>query len=290
MSAWEISLLANEHCHTGENPLWDDERDCVYWSDIPAGKLFRYDCATRSHEQIYSGPPVGGFTLQADGSLLLCRVNDVALLPWRGAARPILEFRDEGAERFNDVTVDPDGRVFAGTIGRTPATGGLYRIDLDGTITKLFGGTRNSNGAGFSADLRTFFWTDSTAKQICRFAYDRATGTLANRTVIVQLEPDTGTPDGLCVDADDNLWSARWGGGAVLKFSAQGELLDQIKMPVATVSCPCFGGADGQSMFVTTAKGEPGSDTEDGALFEVRGSFSGKIKFRSRILIASEAP
>ncbi|MEA3188444.1 MAG: D-xylono/L-arabinono,4-lactonase [Chthoniobacter sp.] len=286
MSNWKITLLANEHCQTGECPVWDEERGCVYWTDIPNGKLFRHDLATRSHEQIYSGPPVGGFTLQTDGSLLLFRIADIAVLPWRGEARSIIDFHAEGSDRFNDVCADPEGRVFAGTLNnQRDKVAGLFRVERDGTVAQLFNGTGNSNGSGFSTDERTFFWTDSTAKQICRFDYDVATGGLSNRTTLVQLPHDQGTPDGLCLDAEDNIWSARWNGAAVFKFSREGTLLDKIAMPVKAISCPCFGGSDSRMMFVTTANGKPGEPTEDGALFQVEGAFDGKPKFRSRILI-----
>lgn len=280
---WKITRLANEHCKTGENPVWDAARECVYWSDIPNGKLFRYDLATRSHEQIYAGPPVGGFALQTDGSLLLFRVNDVAVLPWRGQARAFIEHHDETMQRFNNVGADPEGRVFAGSIGATNENGGLYRADLDGTISKVCDGTGCANGSGFSPDLRTFYWTDSTNKRIFRFDYDRATGALSNRRLIHQVAEGDGIPDGMAVDAEGSLWSARWGGQAVVKHAPDGTVLEKIEMPVRTISSLCFGGRNLDVMFVTTAEGSPGSGTDDGALFQVEGPFAGADEFRSRI-------
>jgi D-xylonolactonase len=47
--------------------------------------------------------------------------------------------------RFNDVIADPAGRVFAGSIGKNAESGGLYRMDVDGTITRLRSGTACSN-------------------------------------------------------------------------------------------------------------------------------------------------
>lgn len=282
MKDWKITLLANEHCHTGENPLWDAERQCVYWTDIPHGKLFRWDWATQTHEQIYSGLPVGGFTLQAEGSLLLFRVNDIAVLPWRGEARSVIAVADESMDRFNDVTADPEGRVFAGTMGRTAGSGGLYRLDLDGTLTKLFAGTQIANGGGFSPDLSTFYWTDSTAEQLWRFNYERATGALTQRRMIYQAENE-GTPDGLAIDAEGNLWSARWDGQAVIKHAPDGTVLGKIVLPVKTVASMCFGGPGLDTMLVTTANGSPGSTTEDGALFKIEGNFHGRADFHSRI-------
>lgn len=280
---WKIAPLANEHCQTGENPLWDAARECVYWTDIPNGRLFRHDLATARHEQIYSGPPVGGFTLQADGSLLLFRVSDIAVLPWGGAARTVIEFQDRTMERFNDVIADPEGRVFAGTIDRDDANGGLYRVDVDGTISQVCAGTGTSNGCGFSPDLHRLYWTDSTNKRIFRFDYDRATGALTNRTLIYQAADDEGTPDGMAVDAEGNLWSARWGGGCVVKHAPDGAVLEKIALPVRTVSSLCFGGRGLDAMYVTTADGKPDSDSLDGALFRIEGSVLGAAEFCSRI-------
>ena len=48
-------------------------------------------------------------------------------------------------QRFNDVIADPEGRVFAGTIGQDRERGGLYRVDTDGTVTSLFKGSGCSN-------------------------------------------------------------------------------------------------------------------------------------------------
>jgi D-xylonolactonase len=59
-------------------------------------------------------------------------------------------------ERFNDVIADPAGRVYAGTIGTSRESGGLYRVDLDGTVTKLFAGTGCANGMGFTPDGQHF--------------------------------------------------------------------------------------------------------------------------------------
>ena len=56
----ELNILANEHCEVGENPLWDERRQRLYWTDIPRGRLFCWDAGERRHRQIYQGEPVGG--------------------------------------------------------------------------------------------------------------------------------------------------------------------------------------------------------------------------------------
>ena len=65
-------LIADVPCHTGENPLWHPDHGCLYWVDIPPGRLYRYDPAAGRHELCLEADlPIGGFTLQTDGSLLL---------------------------------------------------------------------------------------------------------------------------------------------------------------------------------------------------------------------------
>ncbi len=63
-------IIVDSPHHNAECPLWHPQQQCLYWADIPRGKLYRYNPQTNSHAQIYSGEPVGGLTLQADGALL----------------------------------------------------------------------------------------------------------------------------------------------------------------------------------------------------------------------------
>ena len=136
-----ITALVNEHCDTGENPFWLPD-DSVWWTDIPAGKIFRYDNRAGTHTTVYDQRiAVGGFTRQADGNWLLFRERDIATMTPDGTVETVIDYTDDGMTRFNDVQADPQGRVFAGTIGKTKESGGLYRIDRDGTVTKLFAGT-----------------------------------------------------------------------------------------------------------------------------------------------------
>src|SRR4030042_4420142 len=76
-------LVADCHCQTGENPLWHPLEGRLYWTDIPRGELYRLEPAGREWEGCYSGEPVGGFTLQPDGALLLFMARG-AIAHWHG--------------------------------------------------------------------------------------------------------------------------------------------------------------------------------------------------------------
>lgn len=280
-----ITTLINEHCELGENPLWHPQKGCLFWTDITGRKIHRFHLASGWHEVIYTGPAVGGFTFQSNGDLLLFRVNDIARLGAGGIVDVVREFDDDGAARFNDVIADPEGRIFAGTIGRDETNGGLYRVDLDGAISLLFRGTGVSNGMGFSPDLRTFYWTCSSRRTIFAYDYDRSTGALSRERIFYRAAEDEGIPDGMTVDENGHVWSARWDGYAVVHHAPDGSVIETFKFPVAKVSSLCFGGPDMDEFFVTTAGGTPGSSTEDGSIYRWKAGARGPAEFFSHIAL-----
>lgn len=278
-------IVANFHCQTGENPLWDPAHECLYWTDIPAGRLYKYDPRSGKASSLYEGPPVGGFTQEADGTLMLFRVHDIARRYPDGRVKPVIELPPDGAERFNDVIADPEGRVFAGRMAKDENKGALYRIDPDGSLHKLFSGCATPNGMGFSLDLATFYFTCTRSRTLYRFRYDRATGEISDRQVFYRADEKEGLPDGLTVDEAGNLWSARYDGSAILKHAPDGRVLERIAVPAPKVTSIAFGGIEMDTLFITTAGGEPGKETIDGALFAVPTSTRGRLDFRSKLLL-----
>ena len=283
MPTHPATQIINEHCLLGENPLWNAREQCLYWADIDAGKIHRFNPQSKEHKILYHGTTVGGFTFQADGDLLIFRINDLALLHPDGSVDVLLEYSDHGMARFNDVIADPEGRVYLGTIGKTDESGGVYRIDLDGTITSLWRGTGCSNDMGFAPDLKTFYWTCSTSRRIYKYPYHRETGELDSPILFYQASKEEGIPDGLTIDRQGHLWSARWDGHAVVHHDPSGKVLETIPLPVAKVTSLCLGGPILDQFYITTAGGQPESDTADGAVFQIPAPHPGLPEFESRI-------
>lgn len=279
-------LIADYQCVVGEGPLWHPMEKKVYWTDIGTGRMFRYDPATGRHEQCYSGRPVGGYTIQADGSLLLFMDRGTVAI-WRdGALTTVIEeIPDERETRFNDVFADTAGRVFCGTMPTKDRPGRLYRLDTDGRLTLLLEGIGCSNGMGLTPDRRGLYYTDSTAYTIYLFDYDQATGAISNQRVFVRHSESDGLPDGMTVDAAGNVWSAHWDGSALICYSPQGRELQRIAFPVKKVSSVVFGGDDYMDMYVTTAGGDQkATDGEHaGALFRLRLGVKGVPEYYSRV-------
>ena len=277
-----MDILVDARCKLGENPLWDERKSCLYWTDIDGGTLHCYKKG--QHKTIYSGDKVGGFTLQEDGSLLLFRVADIARLEPGGTAETLIEVHEPGMERFNDVIATPTGDVFAGTIGTSETSGGVYRIFQNGALEQLWDGSHIANGMGFSPDLRHFYWTDSDARHIYRFDYDETTHKLTGRELIYEVPEAEGVPDGLAVAANGTFFSARYGGSILVHHAADGRVLERLAVNAENVTSAVFGGAELKTLYVTSAAGEGAGA---GAVFVHETHLTGRPEFRSAVLLGA---
>jgi sugar lactone lactonase YvrE len=263
--AWEIAVAAG--AELGERPVWDAAGSCLLWVDIKAGRLHRYRPGEGNElviELAAAGPgepPVaigaaahrrgGGYVLAAsDGFRLTGPEGELQ----DGPARPPGMGDDV---RFNDAACDPAGRFWAGTVGydRRQGAGALYRLDPGGAVTTVLEGVTESNGLGWSPDGATFFYIDSgePRPRVRAFEFDAATGVLGRSRDLVRFGPGGAVPDGLVVDGDGCVWVALFGGGAVHRYSPDGELLAVHPVPVSQPTCPAFGGPDLSHLYVTTA-------------------------------------
>ena len=78
----EVERVVDYQCLLGEGPLWHPVEKRLYWLDILRGQVLVYDPSTSKHRIVYEGEPVGGMTLQADGSLLFLMSKGV-IANWR---------------------------------------------------------------------------------------------------------------------------------------------------------------------------------------------------------------
>jgi len=279
-------LIADYQCVCGENPLWHPIEKQLYWTDIPTGRMFRYDPSTGEHEQFYQGQIVGGFTIQAEGTLLLFMARG-AVKVWRnGELIDVLEeIPDERDSRFNDVIADPEGRVFCGTMPTKDRLARLYQLQADGELIKLLDGIGISNGMGFTPDRKRMYYTDTSKRAIYVFDYDQNSGIISNQNTFIVVPEGEGAPDGMTVDAEGYLWSARWGGSCLVRYSPDGSEERRIHFPVKKISSVTFGGKDYTDIYVTTAGGnnrrEEGASA--GALFRINLGIKGVPEFFSRV-------
>jgi gluconolactonase len=258
-----------------EGPRMDDRGD-LYFSDVTGGGVYRRTPDGAITTAVPKRRGVGGIALHAAGGLVISG-RDVSHVR-DGTTRTV--FRRDGVPGFNDLFADVLGRVYVGSLRADPFAAGprtpgeLYRIELDGTVTELYGDVGLSNGIGFSPDGRFLYHSDSAARHV--IVHEITDGGVSNRGVLAPIRD--GVPDGLAVDEEGGVWVAVYDGGCVLRLMPSGEIERRIDVPARAVTSLCFGGGDRRDLYVVTA-----DNTE---LPERKGTI-----FRSRVDVAGlEAP
>jgi sugar lactone lactonase YvrE len=261
LERWTPTVTETTPCELGEGPHWDAERGQLLWVDILAGRVHIGTVAGTSVELVRTldvGRHVGAVVPWIRGGWLAAAAQGFIHISEDGSVTELAQPEAEsGVEtRMNDGTCDPQGRFWAGSMAydETPEAGSLYRVALDGSIDSVLDGVTISNGLGWSSDGATMYITDTGKGRIDAFDYDGSTGAIGNpREFLADLDRP-GAPDGLTVDADGCIWTALWGGGAVLRLDPGGRLIGEVDMPVSQPTSCCFGGPDLATLFVSSAR------------------------------------
>ena len=241
----------------GEGPVWRSETNDLVWVDIESSKVFCFSPSKGQNRSWNVGEKVGLAVPSQKGDLILGMTIGLARLDMQsGDVSPIIDpEKDYVNNRFNDGKVDPEGRLWAGTMGldEAPGVGSLYRLNRNLSIDKLFGNVSISNGMAWSADRKSFYYIDSPTRQIAVFDCDMNSGIVSNRRVAFELPDGMGYPDGMCIDNEGMLWVSLWQGWGVGRFDPCGELLCKIEVPVECVTSCCFGGENWDELYITTS-------------------------------------
>jgi sugar lactone lactonase YvrE len=166
----------------------------------------------------------------------------------------------QASQRFNDGRCDAQGRLWVGGIheprDRPGAT--LYCVER-GQIRDAEKPVVTSNGVAFSPDNRTLYHADTRGHKVTAYAFNVTTGAVGEGRLLRQFSDDRtngygGRPDGACVDTEGAYWVAMYEGGAMVRLSAQGEILQTIRTPFLCPTMACFGGEDLKTLYITSAR------------------------------------
>lgn len=250
------SCVQAANATVGEGPVWDAERGALWWVDIRQGRILLYDPAVGQVGQWWMPSQVFSISLTDKGQLLVALETGLYFFQCEtGELRRLGTLvHGPGTTRFNDGKVDPSGRLWIGTVDLDDFTpnGALYVVEPDGTFQSKLEGMRCSNGLGWTADGRTMFYTDSRRKVIWSFEFDAATSSLGRQKVFATIEDEGASPDGLAVDTDGCVWSALFGGSAILRFDPDGREIDRVRVLATRPTSCAFGGPGMQTLFVTS--------------------------------------
>ena len=253
----QVEIAIREPCVLGESPLWDDDAQALWWIDIRAPAIHRWSPATDAHARWLMPALVGSIARRARGGLLVgLQIGFHVFDPESGAldlvAHPEAHLP---LNRPNDAKCDRAGRFWCGTMEDYGghARGTLYCMARDLKPIAIDGPFSVPNSLAFTADGTRMFFTDTRQGDILSFDYDNASGTRSNARVFLPLDGAPGRPDGACVDGAGCLWSARYGGAAVVRITPQGKLDRVIELPTTQPTSCAFGGARLDELYITTA-------------------------------------
>lgn len=267
MQLGDISVLPVGSSLLGESPFWQAESGgWLWWCDIPGKMLHAAQPATMAHVWWQFDTEPCSCAPLPDGNLILAMRDGLYRFHPPSHKLDLLAKPpyDPAVERFNDGKCDPQGRFWVGTIyePRDPPLAALYRHAGLG-LQRMADGITVSNGLAFSPDGRTMYWSDTKAHTVYAFDFEPIGGSLRNQRVFARFEPRAegqdlasygGRPDGAAVDVEGCYWVAMFEGARVLRLSPEGQVLYELKLPVRCPTMPCFGGADLQTMYITTSR------------------------------------
>lgn len=254
----DLTVISEMHHQLGEGPVWDERAQVLWWTDISAGKIYRYS-------------PTSGDIIEHDigmhvGTIGLCEDNWLALATADGFAKYEPETRQlrmlknplygHSDLRFNDGKPDPAGNFYAGTMAydSSAGAGAFYRLTPGNELHTVLENATISNGLAWNGEETRLYYIDTPQQAVTVFEYDATTGEAINPKKAFDIPDEYGAPDGMTIDREDMLWIAHYGGGAVRRYDpGDGKLLQSVELPVSNVTCCTFGGENLDTLFITTA-------------------------------------
>ncbi len=269
-----VERITDPIAQHGEGPVWHPSWAGLRWVDMFAGDVLELDARTQRVIRRRVGRLAAALRPRADGGAILAVERGFALADASlEQIRTLPELWADVCVRMNDGGTSPHGHFFCGSMAydETAGQGSLYRLDPDGRVHKVLDHVSISNGIAWSPDGNIVYYIDSPTQRVDAFDYDPS-GALSARRTVFRIPPEEGTPDGMTVDSEGNLWVALWGGGAVHCYSPEGRLREQIAVPATQVTACTFGGPDLDELYITTSRQTVprGTQPEAGALFRAR--------------------
>lgn len=240
-----------------EGPRWHD--GLLWYSDMLAGTVRTADESgvVRTVAEIGGRPSGLGFL--PDGTPLVVSMFERRIYRIeRDGPVPSVDLSAHIPHACNDMIVDARGRAYVGNFGFDLFGGeeakptSLLLVDPDGSVRVVAEDLVFPNGMAITADGATFYIAETFMHRIT--AFDIAEdGTLSNRRV----HGDLGerTPDGTCLDGENNVWFASALEGEYARLLPDGRVDTVISArPGRIVPAVALGGADGRTLFLLQAE------------------------------------
>ena len=245
-----IEVFSRKRSELGESCCWHRGRGSLFWVDILSKKI--YEKFHNSKENIWGLECIPSVVFEVENcqdrlwvltniGLLLLNLNDGSYI----VSHQLVEL-NEGM-RTNDAGVDPDGNLVYGTMYVDPKKGfgSIYRLNKDSSVNLLREYISIPNTFVWGGSENDLYSADSFVKKMYKYNYKSD----LDRECF--FSEKNGEPDGSVMDEEENIWTAFWGAGCVIKYNLMGEVLEKINLPVRNPTS-CDMDHEG-NMYVTTA-------------------------------------
>ena len=238
-----------------ESPRWHDDR--LWFSDWGAHEVIAVDLEGKSEviTRIQSFPFCIDFL--PDGRLLVVSARDRLLLRMEpdGSLVTHADLTSLSDHPWNEIVVDGRGNAYINNIGfdfpgGEFATGIIALVTPDGSTRQVADGVAFPNGMVVTPDNATLIVAESYGKRLTAFDIT-ADGSLSNRRVWADL--DGGSPDGICLDAENAVWYGDVPNKRCVRVREGGEVLQTIDLDRGCFAC-ALGGADRRTLFLVATE------------------------------------
>ena len=277
------SKVIHEGLSFGEGPRWHDGR--LWYSDFYRHGIYSMK-ADGSDERLEVDVPTqpSGLDWAGDGHLYFVSMTDHTIRRFaNGTMSTLLDFSKHCGFWANDMVLSAYDVGYVGNFGfdldtllhkvgvegllaSPPPTTNLVVFNTKGEILQTIPGMAFPNGSVITPDGKTLIVGETMTFTLTAFdiAFD---GTLSNRRVWAQL--DFVATDGMCLDAEGQIWLANAFTSECLRVKEGGEMTGRVITTQTAFAC-MLGGDDGRDLFIMTA---PSSDR-----FKIAGKTEGKIE------------
>jgi sugar lactone lactonase YvrE len=254
----KIETVTNHLCILGEGPVWDTARNEIIWVDIIEGAILQYSFDNESLKTFSIGEFMGCVAICANGDFVFTSKSGIGLLDRNTGIKKMLHYPETHlpTNRFNDGKCDVAGRLWAGTmaIDETIGAGAVYLMDSLKSEKKI-DNTTISNGIAWNADNTILYFIDTPTFEVVSFQFNKITGDISNKKVVIQISQEDGHPDGMTIDTEGMLWIAHWDGWQITRWDPNtGKKISHIQLPVSRVTSCTFGGPELTDLFITSAR------------------------------------
>jgi len=273
-------------CTLGEGTLWVNEHNSIYFVDIKKKKICYFNIKNKKKKVLKINKEIGFiahikdhiFVLGLQGELRIQNLKSKKILKTI-KIEPYLKLN-----RINDGKTDPAGNLWFGTMDnleRKIEKGSLYKLDKNLKLTKVDKNYRITNGPAF-IDKYNFYHTDSPKKTIYKIKINKK-NKIISKKIFKKLSSEEGSPDGMTLDKNKNLWVAHFHGACISVYNKKAKLIHRIRFPAKNITNCAFGGNNTKELYVSTAtKGMSKSDLKkfrySGFFFSVKTNVKGVLQ------------